>query len=69
MTTPTPITQDFADHFNERYPGLGWDEGIVSQILTSYDSDLDTVEEHLECFADHQVLVNSQMNLATTANV
>jgi hypothetical protein len=65
-----PTSQDLADHFNERYPGLGWDESIVSQIiLSSYDSTLDTVEEHLECFADHQVLVNSQLNLATTANV
>jgi hypothetical protein len=67
MTTPIP--QDLADQFNELYPGLGWDEGIVSQILTSHDPDLDTIEEHLECFADHQVLVNSQLNLATTANV
>jgi hypothetical protein len=67
MTTPIP--QDLADQFNERYPGLGWDEGIVSQILTSHNPDLDTIEEHLECFADHQVLVNSQLNLATTANV
>jgi hypothetical protein len=67
MTTPIP--QDLADQFNEHYPGLGWDEGIVSQILTSHDPDLDTIEEHLECFADHQVLVNSQLNLATTANV
>jgi hypothetical protein len=65
----TSIPKELAYHFNKRYPGLGWDEGIVSQILTSHDPDLDTVEEHLECFADHQVLVTSQLNLATTTNV
>jgi hypothetical protein len=65
----TTINKKLADQFNERYPGLGWDPGIVSQILTSRDPYLDTIEEHLECFADHQVLVNSQLNLATTANV
>jgi hypothetical protein len=65
----TSIPTTLADDFNARYPGLGWTEADVSQILTSHDPDLESVEEHLECFADHQVLIDSQLNLATTANV
>jgi hypothetical protein len=58
--TSTNIPDDLAKDFNERYPGLNWDGGIVAQILLSFDEGLgETYEDHLECFADHQILVNN----------
>lgn len=61
----TTIALDLADNFNARYPGLGWTEDDVSQILTTHDPDLESVEEHLECFADHQILTT----ITTSADV
>lgn len=66
-TKATPDYKALAEQFNQQYPGLGWDDGIVGQFAQTYDETLnETLEDHLECYADHQVLVSS---LATKENV
>lgn len=59
-TESTIDHKSLAEQFNQQYPGLGWDEGIVAMYLESFDEGLgESVEDHLECLADHQVLVSS----------
>jgi hypothetical protein len=67
LVSSAPNYKALAEQFNQQYPGLGWDEGIVEQFAQTYDETLnETLGDHLECYADHQVLVAS---LATEENV
>ena len=46
-----------ADQFNESH-GLSWDADLVARYLQDYDDSLgDTIQDHLECYADHDQLL------------